>query len=402
MAAAVARDRAAGACAQRLPPRPLSPAGDHPRRAASGTAVPRQSGMVAQHGRLHPAGGHLHAYRRHRPGADRAGRLLRAGGQRPHALGRQLHARKPRDHDGDVPRAVHARGGGERLELSPPPRAQPRRLRARRHAGQADHRGADARYLQFRLLRTRLPGRADGGRAGRGKRFARRGRAGRDADHQRLSAGRRALSPGGRRFSRPTDLPARQRARRTWHHGRLSRRRHHHRQCAGHGHFRRQGDLLLHAGDRRVLHRREAPAAQCRNLPLRRPGKLQIRPRQPCRTGRQGSARLGRLRDADRPRGEQGRTGGVPQEAGSTPGKLHRAADARAFDLSDFHREGPRAAPCGPAALRPRLARCGGDHARRADPRCHDQGIAGGELKSGRRHQRYLGAEGLMGEARSC
>jgi hypothetical protein len=52
-------------------------------------------------------------------------------------------------------------------------------------------------------------------------------------------------------------------------HGRLPRRQDHHRQCAGHRHRRRQGDLQLHARHRRVLHRRAAdpenvPTWRCR------------------------------------------------------------------------------------------------------------------------------------------
>ncbi len=45
-------------------------------------------------------------HRRHRSGAHRAGRVFRARGQLPHAVGRVLHAGEPRDHDADVPAAV--------------------------------------------------------------------------------------------------------------------------------------------------------------------------------------------------------------------------------------------------------------------------------------------------------
>jgi uncharacterized circularly permuted ATP-grasp superfamily protein len=56
------------------------------------------------------------------------------------------------------------------------------------------------------------------------------------------------------------------------HHGCLSRGRDHHRQCAGHGHRGRQGDLLLHARDRGVLHRREADPEERADMALRRGG----------------------------------------------------------------------------------------------------------------------------------
>ena len=86
-------------------------------------AVPRQHRLAAADGRLHPAGRGLHPHRRHRPGAHRARRVLGAGGQRPHAQsGVSLHAREPRDDDGDVPRAVHAGAGASRS------RDYPRRL----------------------------------------------------------------------------------------------------------------------------------------------------------------------------------------------------------------------------------------------------------------------------------
>ena len=134
MAAAVARDRAAGARAQRLHARSLPPAGDHPLGPPARAAVPRQQRLAAADGRLHPAGRGLYPYRRDRPGPHRARRVPRARGQRPHAVGRQLHAREPRDDDGDVPRAVQPGEGAAGLGLSAPARQEPRRLRARRRA----------------------------------------------------------------------------------------------------------------------------------------------------------------------------------------------------------------------------------------------------------------------------
>ena len=63
-------------------------------------------------------------------------------------------------------------------------------------------------------------------------------------------------------YPRSADLQPDQRARRAGDHGRLPRRAGHDRQRAGHRDRRRQGDLFVHARDRRVLHRREAAAAQ--------------------------------------------------------------------------------------------------------------------------------------------
>jgi hypothetical protein len=81
------------------------------------------------------------------------------------------------------------------------------------------------------------------------------------AHHAGLDGDRRAVSARGRQFPRSPHLQSFQRAGCSRHYGCLSRGRDHHRQCAGHGHCRRQGDLLLHARDRRVLHRREADPA---------------------------------------------------------------------------------------------------------------------------------------------
>ena len=49
--------------------------------------------------------------------------------------------------------------------------------------------------------------------------------------------------------------------------------------------------------------------------------------------------------------------------------ELHRAADARAFDLPDLHRGRGRAAPCRPAAVRADRTRPRAHRPRRADPR---------------------------------
>ena len=72
-------------------------------------------------------------------------------------------------------------------------------------------------------------------------------------------------------FLDPLTFNPDQHARRAGDHGRLPRRADHHRQRAGHRHRRRQGDLFVHARDRRVLHRREAAAA-----PTSRPGAAPI------------------------------------------------------------------------------------------------------------------------------
>ena len=101
-----------------------------------------------------------------------------------------------------------------------PPRGAGREL-SRRAAGDAevggpverlvrsDGRAADARRLQFRLLRALLPGRQARRRAGRRPRSVRQGRRGLHAHHRRAEARRRDLSPHRRRFPRSAGLPAR-------------------------------------------------------------------------------------------------------------------------------------------------------------------------------------------------
>ena len=61
--------------------------------------------------------------------------------------------------------------------------------------------------------------------------------------------------------------------------------------------------------------------------------------------GREGSARLRRLRHADRAEGRQDHDRGVPLQAQITADQLHRAADARALDLPDLRGRRGGAAP---------------------------------------------------------
>ena len=95
-------------------------------------------------------------------------------------------------------------------------------------------------------------------------------------------------------------------ARRAGADDRLYGRQHHAGQCGRHRHLRRQGGLQLHAGDREVLSRRRADPEQRADLALPRGERPQIRAGAPARAGGEGSARLRRLRHADRARGDQG------------------------------------------------------------------------------------------------
>ena len=74
------------------------------------------------------------------------------------------------------------------------------------------------------------------------------------------------------------------------------------------------------------------------------------------------------------------------------PKELHRAADARALDLSDLRRVRRRAAACRSAPLRAHRPRQDPHRAGRADARRAEGRLAGREFQPGRRHQRHLGA----------
>ena len=82
-----------------------------------------------------------------------------------------------------------------------------------------------------------------------------------------------------------------------------------------------------------VLPRPGAVAEERADVALPRARGAVLCPRPSPRACRQGSERLGRLRDAGRPAREQGGDRAVRQKARRRPRQLHRAADARALHL---------------------------------------------------------------------
>ena len=110
----------------------------------------------------------------------------------------------------------------------------------------------------------------------------------------------------------------------------------------------------------------------------------------------QGSARLRRLRHADRPGRDQGDHRGVPRQAQARAGRLYRPADAGAVDLPDLHRNRPRAAPRRSAAVRADRQRPHHHRAGRADARGAEGRLAGGQFEPGRRHQGHLDLDEWM------
>ncbi len=109
----------------------------------------------------------LRPYRRdrHRPGRRR--QFHRAGGQCAHAVGRVLHAGKPRDHDAAVSGPVRAASHRAGRALSGRTARRAALGGARQRVVGADGGADDARRLQLRLLRALLPCRQARHRAGR-------------------------------------------------------------------------------------------------------------------------------------------------------------------------------------------------------------------------------------------
>ena len=175
-----------------------------------------------------------------------------------------------------------------------------RRGAAGRH--QSDRGGADARLLQQRLFRARVPRAADGRRTGRRPRPVRRRQHGLHAHHARPAARRRDLPPRRRRFSRSARVSPDSMRRRAGPVRRLSRRPRHARQRHRHRRRRRQVHLYLRARHGAVLSRRRTDPAKRADLPARQTRRPEIRARASARTGGQGSPGLGRLRHAGRPR----------------------------------------------------------------------------------------------------
>ena len=90
--------------------------------------------------------------------------------------------------------------------------------------------------------------------------------------------------------------------------------------------------------DREILSRRGADPEERADLALPRAEGSRLRARQSRRAGGEGSARLRRLRHADRTGRDEGDHRGVPRQAQARAGRFHRPADAGAVDLPDLHR----------------------------------------------------------------
>ena len=188
MAPAVARDRAAGARAQRLHARPLSPAGDHPLGPPARTAVPRQRAWLPQMVGFTPPGGvytHIVGIDLVRTGPDEF-IVLEDNARTPSGVSYMLENRETM-----MAMFPELFSKVQVQRVSDYPRRLAKSLAACAPNGAGDkpeRRRADAGHLQFGLFRTRLPRRPDGRGAGRRQRSARGRRTRADAHHRRASS----------------------------------------------------------------------------------------------------------------------------------------------------------------------------------------------------------------------
>ena len=336
--------------------------------------MPRRLVVLA---RAFPArgGGHrrparpVHPRRRLRPRPRRRRPLAGPRGQPAHPERRLLRARQPRDHDAHAsptgsPNSACARSTptpGRCSTTCAPSRRAPTPGRRR-----ADRRGAHARRLQLGLLRARVPGAADGGRARRGPRPLRARQPRLHAHHARAPAGRRHLPPRRRRVprSRSPSAPSRCSASPGLL-GAVRTGQRRARERDRHGRRRRQGRLPLRAGrSSATTSARSRSSATCRRT-CRRPRAARVRARQPRLAGGEGGQRERRLRHADRPaaRQEAARSRSSGAAIIDEPARLHRPAGdpplaapivrARRATGDSGHAGGP---PRRPAAVHPERA----------------------------------------------
>ena len=268
------------------------------RRGARRPGVP-QSGLPPRDERPKRAARHLRACRRHRHRARRCRDVLRAGRQCAHALRRLLHAGEPRDHDAAVPGIVLApphRAGGE---LSG---------RTARHA-QIGGAAVAAREPNVVLLTPGVYNSAYYEHSFLADKLGVELVEGRDLFvkdeivYMRTTQGPRRVDVIYRRIDDDFIDPLTFRpdsARRARADVGLSGRQRDAGQRGRHRHRRRQGGLQLHAGDREVLSRRGADPEKRADLALPRARAPRLCARPSARAGGEGSARLRRLRHADR------------------------------------------------------------------------------------------------------
>ena len=340
-----ARPRAADPRAQPLRRRRLPRARDHPRRQGAvgpGRLAARVRPRRARHP---PARRRLLPRLRLRPRARLRRRLEGARGQRPHAVGHLLRAREPARDDAPAARPLRALPGAARRPLPGAAAHRARGGRADRRGGGGDGRRLDARPVQQRLLRARLPRAPDGRRAGRGVRPRGPRRRLPHPHHPRPAARARDLPADRRRLHGPARVPPRLDARRAGPDARLPRGQRRDRQRRRHRRRRRQGDLPLRAGDDPLLPRRGAAAAERADVPDGRSRAARVDPRAAGRGRGQADERVRRQGRLHRPARERGGAGPPGGGAQAHAGALDRAGARAPLDRADDRAGRPARAP---------------------------------------------------------
>lgn len=261
--------------------------------------------------------------------------MVGAGRQSAHSIRCQLSAVRPRyrtqNHAQPVPQRTCARQS--RLSTTAAP-IHGFRLH-RRHSS-----GAHPRQVQFRVLRTCIPGRENR----RGARVPRRPRSrGQQSVLPRLcrqeTPRRRGLPPSVRRISRPVRVQPGFRDRRAGNPVRLQVGQCGDRQRSGQRRGRRQGHLLFRAEHDPLLSRRRADSAQCADLHADVRQGPQGGTRQARRTGHQGCGGSGRLRRRVRLIARPVATRGTGRTHQGRTAPVHRAGG---HPIQEHRRSGPR------------------------------------------------------------
>ena len=213
-----------------------------------------------------------HHRRRHRAGQRE--RVLRAGGQSPHAVRRLLHAGEPGDDDASLPGAFRQPPrGADRADIRRcccgrcrrsrrPPATAIRRSRCSRRASTIPP-SSSIPSSPTRWASSWSRGRTSSSRTATSTCARRSGRERLDVIYRRIDDD----------FLDPLTFHSGLHARRARADGPLSRRPRDDRQRAGRRHRRRQGGLHLRAGDHPVLHRAAADPAERADLALLDPGR---------------------------------------------------------------------------------------------------------------------------------
>ena len=244
---------------------------------------------------------------------DDAGQLSGAGRQRPHALGRQLHAAKPAGAQTGfsanlrtVRRAGHRRLSGRLARRAALHRPQP--------PARTDHRAVDARAFSTRPISS-TPSWPSAWASSWSKAaiWSSIATASSCAPRTGWRASTSSIAASTTIFSTRSRFGARQHAGRAGPGERLPRRQRLAGQQHRHRHRRRQGHLSLRARHDPLLPRRGSDPAQRGDVPAAGQEPHEPHPGEPRQAGGQDGQRVGRLRHADRPGLDRRPAGRIPR-----------------------------------------------------------------------------------------